>query len=78
MNPVIRCPCGADHSSHQFWPVLIELVQSLGETVVITTPQGSWKVPRIFIAMHGIKERDLATLAQEHGWEKVGEDQRLA
>jgi hypothetical protein len=71
MSPVATCPCGKDHSDHQFWPVLCEMVQSLGETIVIATPTGAWKVPRIYIAMHGIKAPELGALADKFGWEKA-------
>jgi hypothetical protein len=32
---------------------------------------GSWRVPRLFIACHGLKATDLPQLAAVYGWEPV-------
>lgn len=32
---------------------------------------GCWRVPRIYIACHGIKSEQLAGLARQYGWPEV-------
>ncbi len=48
------------------------LVKKLGETVVVTVPAGSWHVPRVYIAIHGLEAEELGALADKYGWEKLG------
>jgi hypothetical protein len=40
-------------------------------TVPLSTTAGSWLVPRVFIACHGIKADDLADLAERYGFERA-------
>lgn len=46
-------------------------IAGLGETIVVTTPDGSWRVPRIYIAAHGIAGAEVRTLAEVFAWERV-------
>lgn len=46
-------------------------VTKLGETVLVTTFNGSWKVPRHYIALHGLKEVELPAFAIKYGWPKI-------
>jgi len=48
------------------------LVDDLGELVRITTPDGTWLVPRHYIALHGLAAYDLPRIAKQYGWLKVG------
>ena len=45
------------------------LIKEKGELVLVSTPDGSWNVPRIFIGMHGLKAIELPALAEKFGWE---------
>jgi hypothetical protein len=69
----MNCPCGeALHYTslaHQF--AVERLVAVHGPDVTITTPEGSWRVPRHYIALHGVKAVDLPALAVQYGWVKV-------
>jgi hypothetical protein len=38
--------------------------------VIVSNPDGSWAVPRIWIGVHGLKAEQLKTLAEQYGWEK--------
>lgn len=67
----MNCPCGQEHIGSPSLPHVAKLVQELGETVVVTAPAGSWHVPRVFIAMHGLKAEELASLADKYGWRRV-------
>jgi len=72
--PSERCACGRAllHYSDPTTQALVEqLVQACGPTVTITTPRGAWRVPRHYIALHGLRAADLPQLAVEHGWEPV-------
>lgn len=46
------------------------LVDELGELVTVTAAgQGSYRVPRHYIALHGLAAEDVAMLAELYGWE---------
>ena len=55
------CACGKP--LHYIDPVVQELVQNLvdkqGEDIRVTANGRTWLVPRHFIALHGIKAREL-------------------
>jgi hypothetical protein len=67
------CPCGLElhYSSLAARRYVERQVADLGETVIITTPAGSWAVPRHFIALHSLKAADLPALAAQYEWEQV-------
>jgi hypothetical protein len=69
---MIACPCGVDHSrtSRAAYAYVTQLVARLGPTVIVSTPDGSWAVPRIWIGIHGLRAEQLKTLADQYGWEK--------
>lgn len=71
------CPCGMLHHTAR-WVVnyLNNVVSTRGVTVAVSTPEGVWRVPRVFIAMHGLKAGDLPALAHVHGFEEVRPDVR--
>jgi hypothetical protein len=48
------CPCGQPlhYADPGIEEMVRELVRDLGETVLITTPMGKWRVPRHYIALH--------------------------
>lgn len=62
---VFDCCCGVPHVLSA---VTKRIVMEKGTHVTVTTPSGSWRVPRVFIAVHGIAAVDIPTLAQIHGW----------
>jgi hypothetical protein len=65
------CPCGLP--LHYTDPVVERLVRTLvrdlGEFVTVKTPEGSWRVSRHYLALHGVKAADLPRL----GFEKAKE-----
>ena len=68
-----RCSCGqvhqlADPLAH--W-VACYWIDQLGERVTVTTPAGSWEVPRVWIAVHGLAAEDLPLLAAVYGWART-------
>lgn len=68
------CPCG--QPLHYSDPVIRAKVEAMiadkGETQPVTVAgQGTWRVPRHYIALHGFKGWELPGLAGQYGWEKV-------
>lgn len=68
-----RCLCGL--ALHYTDPNAERAVRRLiaihGETVIVGTSEGMWRVPRHFIALHGINANDLPALARRFGFEAV-------
>lgn len=48
-----------------------EFVRDLGETLLISVGRRTWRVPRHYIALHGLKAVDLPVIATEYGFEEV-------
>jgi hypothetical protein len=42
-----------------------EMIRLLGPTLLVTVAGRSWKVPRHYLALHGLKGRDVASLGFE-------------
>lgn len=69
---MLSCPCGHNHSDSIAWAYVVKQVADLGETVVVTVfGLGSWRVPRVYVAMHGLRGDQLPALASKYGWERV-------
>lgn len=68
-----RCDCGEPlHYSRLQTKAYVELlIATVGPTQVVTTPDGSWWIPRHYVALHGIKAEEIPSLAEQYGWEKV-------
>jgi hypothetical protein len=47
------------------------LIAVNGEYIEVSTPDGTWKVPRHYIALHGRVARELPTLARLYGFERI-------
>lgn len=73
MAYVEYCPCG--RKLHYETPELEQYVKRLimekGRLIPVTTPEGTWKVPRHYIALHTIRAKDLPMLAYTYGWERI-------
>ncbi len=62
----VACPCGRTHevSAH-----VAALIRDLGPDQPVTVlGAGTWAVPRVWIAVHGLKANELPALAGLHGW----------
>ena len=74
MSDSVLCPCGVDHavSRSTAYARVRDVVRDLGPTVNVTVDGvGAWRVPRVWIGMHGLKAVDLPALAARYGWEPV-------
>lgn len=59
------CACGLPvlhYSDPKIEEMVISLVEMLGPDIQVTTPAGSWWVPRHYIALHGLKAQELPHL----------------
>jgi hypothetical protein len=73
MSDAELCPCGRPlHYANPIARTMVEgVIAGLGPTVDVLVGERGWKVPRHYIALHGVHGRDLPALAEQHGWEKV-------
>lgn len=72
------CACGKPlhYTDPEIEMAVRVLVEAIGETANVSLTGGgpSWRVPRHYIALHGLKGADLAALAEQQGWKKAGRD----
>lgn len=64
------CDCGVSHPPEGLEHV-IELIKTLGPLVRVHTSKGTWEVPRLYIAVHGLSEPRVPTLARRYRWRKI-------
>jgi hypothetical protein len=62
----MRCSCGEDHPAG-------DLSLTLAGSIPILVPERNiaYRVPKVYIAFHGIKAAELAELAQRYDWEPL-------
>jgi hypothetical protein len=66
------CPCGEIHELSARTRVAYDnITAGLPPTVVITVTAGSWHVPRIYLAAHGLRAAELPALAEQYGVEQA-------
>jgi hypothetical protein len=56
----MKCIC--KDKEHQASPLVEQLIAELGENINVTCNNKTYSVPRIFIAVHGLKAVDLPKL----------------
>lgn len=67
------CACGRalHYSDATIAARVTQLVDWFGPNTRVTTPEGTWLVPRHYIALHGISAQGLSLEADVFGFEKV-------
>jgi hypothetical protein len=68
MPDEIKCHCGQPlhYSDARFREIMDEITAALGQYVTVHGPdRRRWRVQRHYIALHGIKGKELATLGFE-------------
>jgi hypothetical protein len=71
---LLKCPCGDIHElSAAARSVYENVTRGLPADVPVKVPGGCWRVPRIFIAVHGLKAAELPALAEKYGFEADSE-----
>jgi hypothetical protein len=72
---VERCSCGQPlhYANAEIAQHIEDLIERLGPTVLVRllSGGGSYKVPRHYIALHGLKAWELEELARRYRWEAV-------
>jgi hypothetical protein len=67
-----RCPCGDLHELSAAARAAYDAVTAgLPAEVGVKTPGGSWLVPRVFIAVHGLEAAELPGLAERYGFARL-------
>ena len=71
--PLTACDCGRPlhYASARSRRSVEHLVRTKGPTIVLTVAEGSWRVPRHYIALHGLVGSQVPVLAERYGWERV-------
>ena len=66
------CPCGGEH---EMSPAVLDAYRRVTAgkpaTVPLSTARGTWLVPRIYIAFHGIKADEVPEIAARYGFERT-------
>jgi len=69
MKKTYKCICSLkEHTvdlnlTTPVWKYVVETIETIGETIQICIPSGKcYSVPRIYVAFHGLKAKDLPTL----------------
>lgn len=67
------CLCGRPlHYQNALSEVAMRnVIDRHGADVVVGTADGMWRVPRHFIALHGVNANDLPALARRYGFVRV-------
>jgi hypothetical protein len=69
---VSACPCGVAHElSAAVRPAYEAVTEGLDPDITVDISGERWRVPRIFIAVHGLRPADMPELAARYGFEKV-------
>lgn len=77
-TPTTKCVCGLplhytkDEEGCKLHTMVEAFVHRLGPDTPVTTPSGTWMVPRHYIALHGIRGSTLAEIAAQYGFKKIG------
>lgn len=68
-----KCACGEPlhYSSPELQIVVEACIGELGETIDVIVPSGRFRVPRHYIALHGLVARELPQIAAILGFEKI-------
>ena len=72
MHVVTDCPCGRQHEIRQAISALYEHKQARADsTLPVTTPEGRFRVPRIWLACHGMTSDAICAAAARLGFERA-------
>jgi hypothetical protein len=72
-SEVDGCCCGDRHLMATLaFTAYQRTTAGLDPLVTVDAPGGRWRVPRLYIACHGLRPVDVPMLALVHGWERAG------
>lgn len=75
---IVQCDCGEQHYP-MIWSDEEQCMKSMPDEFILGTIDvvitgrdgGTWRVPKIYIAVHGVVGSDVPNHAKQYGWEKV-------
>lgn len=69
---ITDCCCGVVHRMKQeSWEKYRRETKGKAFTIPVGTGLACWRVPRIYIACHGISAKELPVLAEQYDWERM-------
>ena len=72
MHTVTDCPCGQQHTIRQAISSLYAHGEArMDSTLPITTPEGRFRVPRVWLACHEMTSAAICDAAERFGFERV-------
>jgi hypothetical protein len=72
MHKVTDCPCGQEHMIKQAISALYAHGEArMDSTLPITTRAGRFRVPRVWLACHGMTSSDVCDAAVRLGFERI-------
>lgn len=79
IGPEKRCACGKPlhYSDPKLQAMVTAMCRTLGENATVNSAQGSWLIPRHFIALHSWDPDDTPKLAARYGFRQVGPPPKL-
>lgn len=73
MSASERCACGLllHYSNPDIQRMITKMIAELGPDVPVVWQSRTWRIPRHFIALHGLKAQELPELAVKYGFPEV-------
>lgn len=69
----MMCACAPPYAGPMIRAFVERANTALGPTVSVSTPMGTWLVPRHFLALHRVALSNLPRLARRYHWRKEKE-----
>lgn len=67
-----QCPCGAAHDmADDVWAAFERATAGLPADVNVVTGTGTFTVPRVYIACHGLRAAEVPELAGRYGFGRL-------
>lgn len=72
MTPEL-CPCGEPlhYKEPKIQRMVERMIGAYGANISVQVGSRAYMVPRHWIALHGLKPREVPILADKYGWEEV-------
>jgi hypothetical protein len=67
------CPCGRPlhYPNAKTQAYVLKQIEQLGPTINVSTAKGVFAVPRHYVALHGLRARDIAKVAAAYGFTRL-------
>lgn len=73
MKATELCGCGErlHYVDREAETTVRALIRSYGPLITVEVGRHAWRVPRHYIALHGLAAPELPELAERYGWERI-------